>query len=48
MNTVIGLLGNLWNAMRCVGELLAYVVRFVSVFFRSRASLAARLLAAES
>ena len=48
MNTVINLLGNLWNALRCVGELLGYLLRFVSVFFRSRTSLAARLLAAES
>ena len=48
MNTVIDLFRNLWNALRCVGELLGYLVRFVSVFFRSRTSLAARLLAAES
>ena len=45
---VIGLFGNLCNALRCVGELLGYLLRFVSVFFRSRTSLAARLLAAES
>ena len=48
MNAVIALFGNLWNALRCVGELLGYLLRFVSVFFRSRTSLAARLLAAES
>ena len=48
MNTVIALFGDLWNALRCVGELLGYLLRFVSVFFRSRTSLAARLLAAES
>ena len=48
MNTIIDLFGNLWNALRCVGELLGYLLRFVSVFFRSRTSLAARLLAAES
>ena len=48
MNTVIGLFGSLWNALGCVGELLGYLLRFVSIFFRTRASLAARLLAAES
>ena len=48
MNTVIDLFGNLWNALRCVRELLGYLLRFVSVFSRSRTSLAARLLAAES
>jgi len=48
MNTVINLLRNLWNALGCVGELLGYLLRFVSVFFRSRSSLGARLLAAES
>jgi hypothetical protein len=48
MNTVIGLFGNLWNALGCVAKLLGYLLRFVSVFFRTRASLAARLLAAES
>jgi len=48
MNTVIDLFGNLWNALRCIGELLGYLLRFVSVFFPSRTSLAARLLAIES
>ena len=46
MTTAIDLFGNFWNALRCVGELLAYLLRFVSVFFRSRVALAARLLAA--
>ena len=44
MNTVIGLFGSLWNALGCVSELLGYLLRLVSVFFRTRASLAARLL----
>jgi hypothetical protein len=48
MNTIIDLFRNLWNAMGCVGELLGYVLRFVSAFFQTRASLAARLVAAES
>ena len=48
MDTVIGLFRDLCNALGCVGELLGYLLRFVSVFFRSRTSLAARLLAAES
>ena len=48
MNTVINLFRNLRNALGCVAELLGYLLRFVSVFFRTRASLAARLLAAES
>ena len=48
MNTVINLFQNLWNALGCVVELLGYLLRFVSVFFRTRASLATRLLAAES
>jgi len=38
----------MWNAQRGGGELLGYLLRFVSVFFRTRASLAARRLAAES
>ena len=46
MNTVIELLGSLWNAQGCVGELLGYPLRFVSVFFQNRASLVARLVAA--
>jgi len=48
MNTIIDLFGNLRNGLGCVAELLGYLLRFISVFFRSRASLAARLLAAES
>jgi len=48
MNTVLNLFGSLWDALRCVGELLGYLLRFVSVFFRSRTSPAARLLAIES
>jgi putative transposase len=48
MNTVIDLIRDLWRALGCVAELLGYLLRFVSVFFRSRTSLAARLLAAES
>ena len=48
MNTVLNLFRHLWNSIGCIGELLGYLLRFVSVFFRSRASLAARLLAAES
>ena len=48
MNTGFDLFRNLWTAMGCVVELLGYFLRFVSVFFRSRTLLAARLLAAES
>ena len=48
MNTVLDLIGNLQNALGCVGELLGYLLRFVSAFLRTHASLAARLLAAES
>ena len=48
MNTVVALFRNLWNALGGIGELLGYLLRFVSVFFQSRASLVARLLAAES
>ena len=44
MKTIIDLfLRNPWNALGCVVELLGYFLRFVSVFFRIRASLAARL-----
>ena len=39
---------DLWSALGCIGEPLGHLLRFVSVFFQSRASLAARLLAAES
>ena len=45
MNTVIDLLPNLWNLLACIGELLGYLMRFVSAFFQTRASLAARLVA---
>jgi hypothetical protein len=48
MNTIFDLLRNLWNLLGCIGELLGYVLRFVSTFFQTRASLAARLVAAES
>ena len=48
MNTVLNLFGNLWNSIGCIGELLGYLLRFVSVFFQTRASLAAKLVAAES
>ena len=48
MNTVTDLLRTLRNALGCIGELLGYLLRFVSVFFRSRTWLAARLVAAES
>ncbi len=43
MNTVIELFGYLWNGLRCVGELLGYLLGFVSVFLRSRTSLATRV-----
>ena len=48
MNTISALLRDLRNDLGCIGELLGYLLRFISVFFQSRASLAARLLAAES
>ena len=48
MNTVIDLLRGLGNALACIGELLGYLLRFVSVFFRIRTWLAVRLLVAES
>ena len=48
MNTVIDLFRNLWKALACIGELLGYLLRFISAFFQTRASLAARLVAAES
>jgi len=46
MKTVLNLFRNLWNSIACIGELLGYLLRFVSVFFQSRTSLAARLVAA--
>ena len=48
MSTIIDLLRNLWNLLACVGELLGYILRLVIAFFQTRASLAARLVAAES
>ena len=48
MNTIIGLFRYLWNSLARIGEVLGYLLRFVSVFFQTRASLAARLVAAES
>jgi transposase InsO family protein len=48
MNTIVYLSRNLWSVLGCVVELLGYLLRFVSMLFRTRASLAARLLAAES
>jgi transposase InsO family protein len=48
MNTIIDLFRSLRNTLACIGELLGYLLRFVNAFFRSRTSLAARLLAAES
>ena len=48
MKTIIDLFLNPWNAMGCIGELLGYLLRFIRAFFQTRASLAARLLAAES
>ena len=37
MNTVLEPFGNLRNGLGCIGELLGYVLRFVSVFFHTRA-----------
>ena len=48
MNTVLNLFRNIWNLLACIGELLGYLLRFISVFFQPRASLAASLVAAES
>ena len=45
MNRVFDLIRNLRIAPGCIGELLGYLLRFVSVFLRSRTSLAARLSA---
>jgi len=41
MNTDLNLFGNLRHGLGCVGELLGYLLRFVSMFFRTRASLTA-------
>ena len=43
MNRVFNLI--LRIALGCIGELLGYLLRFVSVFLRSRTSLSARLSA---
>ena len=48
MNIIIDPFRNLWTALGCIGELLGYFLRFVSTFFQSRASLGAKLVAAES
>ena len=45
MNRVFDLIRNLRIALGCIGEVLAYLPRFVRVFLRSRTSLAARLAA---
>ena len=45
MNSVSNLIRNLRIALGCIGELLGYLLRFVSVFLRSPTSLAARLSA---
>ena len=42
MNTVINLFRDLRNALRCIGELIGYLLRFVSMLLQTRASLAAR------
>ena len=43
MNNVFDLIRKLRGALGCIGELLGYLRRFVSVFLRSRTSLATRL-----
>lgn len=48
MNAVINLFRNLRNALVCICELVRYLLRFASMFLQTRASLAARLVAAES
>ena len=45
MNRVFDLIRNLRIALGCIGELRGYQLRFVSVFLRSRTSVAARLSA---
>ncbi len=45
MNSVFDLIRNLRIALGCIGELLGYLLRFVSMFLRSRTSLATRLSA---
>ena len=48
MKTISDLLRDPCSAPGCIGELLGYLLRLVSVFFQSRTSLAARLVAADS
>lgn len=45
MNNVSNLIRNLRIALGCIGELLGYLLRFVSAFLWSPTSLAARLSA---
>jgi hypothetical protein len=40
MSTVLNLFGNLRNGLGYIGELLGYLLRFIGMFFRTRASLA--------
>jgi hypothetical protein len=44
VNTVLNLFKDLWNLPACIGEMLGYLLRFVSAFFRTRAWMAARRL----
>ena len=48
MNTLQNLLANLGNILVCAGEVVKYNLIFLKAVFRSRAVLAARLLALES
>ncbi|MCY2930535.1 MAG: hypothetical protein NTV86_13755 [Planctomycetota bacterium] len=48
MNTVLNVCKNLWSTLGCVGELLGYLLRFVSALFRTRASLVTRHFPAAS
>ncbi len=45
MNSVFDPIRNLRIALGCIGELLGYLLRFVSVFLRSRTPLAGQLSA---
>ena len=47
MNIVLNPFKTICDLLACIGELLGYLLRFVRAFFQSRASLAARLVAAE-
>jgi hypothetical protein len=42
VNTIIDLFRNLWNLLACIGEMLGYLLRFVSMFFRTRVWMATR------